>query len=211
MVIVAFIGSFMSSTGVVAIFIPTVLRIARNAGIAPGRLMMPLSMGALISGMMTLIATPPNLVVHGQLVRAGYEGFHFFAFTPFGVPILALAALYMLVARRWLVTTTKKSSSGPTRRRLSQWIEDYGLASREHRLRLLPDSPWVGKTLNQLNLRASGANVLAIERPRRFSAAIIEPTAHTELHAGDVLFLDAKRWQRISRHSAVSTHSKGYR
>lgn len=190
MAIVAFMGSFMSSTGVVAIFIPAVLRIARNAGLAPGRLMMPLSMAALISGMMTLIATAPNLVIHSQLVRAGYEGFNFFSFSPFGVPILALAILYMLVARRWLAQAADKPSPGPSRRRLAEWIDDYNLASREYRLRLSPDSPWVGKTLEQLNLRSSGANVLAIERPRRFSAVIVEPTAHTELQAGDALFLD---------------------
>jgi di/tricarboxylate transporter len=113
MVIVAGVGSFMSSTGVVAIFIPVVLRIARNAGIAAGRLMMPLSVAALISGMMTLIATAPNLVVHSQLVRQGHEGFHFFSFTPFGVPVLILALLYMLFARRWLASAVPSSRDGP--------------------------------------------------------------------------------------------------
>ena len=58
--------------------------------------MMPLSVGALISGMMTLIGTPPNLVVHSQLVRAGYEGFQFFSFTVFGVPILIVSVIYMM-------------------------------------------------------------------------------------------------------------------
>ena len=73
MIVVAGIGSFMSSTGVVAIFIPIVLRIARNARIPASRLMMPLSVAALLSGMMTLVATAPNLVVHAELERHGYE------------------------------------------------------------------------------------------------------------------------------------------
>src|SRR5690606_177152 len=73
MVVVTGIGSFMSSTGVVAIFIPVVLRIARNARIALGRLMMPLSVAALTSGMMTLIATAPNLIVNGEMTRRGLE------------------------------------------------------------------------------------------------------------------------------------------
>ena len=72
MIVVAGIGSFMSSTGVVAIFIPIVLRIARNARIPASRLMMPLSVAALLSGMMTLVATAPNLVVHAELERHGY-------------------------------------------------------------------------------------------------------------------------------------------
>jgi di/tricarboxylate transporter len=64
-------GSFMSSTGVVAIFIPIVLRIAQTAKIPAGRLMMPLSVAALVSGMMTLVGTAPNLVVHAELTRQG--------------------------------------------------------------------------------------------------------------------------------------------
>ena len=67
MLIVGTLGSVMSSTGVVAIFIPVVQRIAIRLRIATGQLMMPLSFAALISGMMTLVGTPPNLVVNNEL------------------------------------------------------------------------------------------------------------------------------------------------
>ena len=86
MAVVATLGAFMSSTGVVAIFIPVALRIAQSTGASPSQLMMPISMAALISGMMTLVATAPNLVVNSELVRHGSAGFSFFTFTPFGVP-----------------------------------------------------------------------------------------------------------------------------
>src|SRR6516165_9733222 len=102
MTAVAGLGAFMSSTGVVAIFIPVTLRIAQNSGIAPSQLMMPPSVAALISGMLSLIATAPNLVVHGELVRHGSEGFKFFSFTRFGLPVLIVGIVYMLFARRWL-------------------------------------------------------------------------------------------------------------
>ena len=69
MVAVGGLGSMMSSTAVVAIFIPVVLRIAQNRGMAPSQLMMPLSFAALISGMLTLIATAPNLVVNADPSR----------------------------------------------------------------------------------------------------------------------------------------------
>lgn len=161
MIAVAGIGSVMSSTGVVAIFIPIVLRIAGNAGLAPGRLMMPLSMAALISGMMTLVATPPNLVVQSELARRGFEGFGFFSFTPFGIPILLLAIGYMLFARRWLTGTVDPAPAG--RPRLSDWVAEYALAGRDHRLRVRAGSPWVGRRLDELNLRGSeGANIVAI-------------------------------------------------
>lgn len=193
MSIVAGIGSFMSSTGVVAIFIPVVLRVAHNAGIAARRLMMPLSVAALISGMMTLVATAPNLVVHSQLVREGHAGFNFFDFAPFGLPILVLAVLYMLFTRRWLVTLPPAPLDISPRPRLSEWIEEYGLSDRGYRLRLQPNSPWVGKRLAQLDLRATaGINIIAIERRKRFSISIIRPLAETELEAGDALFLDVR-------------------
>src|SRR5262245_24160862 len=102
MAVVCGLGATMSSTAVTAIFIPVALRIAQSTGSPPSRLMMPLSMAALISGMMTLIATAPNLVVSSELERQGHAGFRFFAFTPFGAPILVLGILYMLFARRWL-------------------------------------------------------------------------------------------------------------
>ncbi len=192
MAIVTGIGAFMSSTGVVAIFIPVALRIARSSGIAPGRLMMPLSVAALISGMMTLVATPPNLVVHSELVRAGYEGFGFFAFTPFGVPILLLAIGYMLLTRRWLAAAPAAAEEA-VRPRLAEWVAEYGLAERGRRLRLSAQSAWIGKRLDQLDLRATaGINIIAIERRRRFSLTIVEPTASTVLEAGDVLFLDVR-------------------
>ena len=188
MVIVAGIGSFMSSTGVVAIFIPIVLRIARNTGMHAARLMMPLSMAALISGMMTLVATAPNLVVHGELTRRGLEGFDFFAFTPFGIPMLALAIVYMLFARRFL---GGKPAVARKRPRLSGWIDEYALEHREHRLQVTGQSPLVGRTLAELDLRgASGANIVAIERGNGFSRRLINPQAGTALEAGDVILID---------------------
>ncbi|MFA5581165.1 MAG: SLC13 family permease [Paracoccaceae bacterium] len=189
MVIVAGLGSFMSSTGVVALFIPIVLRIARRAGIAASGLMMPLSVAALISGMMTLVATPPNLVVQGELVRRGYEGFSFFAFAPFGLPILGLAILYMLATRRFL----RREATEPVAARpaLAGWVEEYGLAPRAHRLRIAPGSPLAGRQLAVLDLRASaGVNIIAIERGHRFGRELIQPRATSRLEAGDILLLD---------------------
>jgi di/tricarboxylate transporter len=190
MLVVGTLGSVMSSTGVVAIFIPIVLRIAQNTGAAPGRLMMPLSVAALLSGMITLVATAPNLVVNSELVRRGSEGFHFFSFTPFGVPLLALGIGYMLFARRWLRGQDAPTLAASTPS-LRDWIEEYRLASREHRVRVTERSPLAGRTLEELRLRdTSGAHILAIERSRTFGSRIIRPTADTEIQTGDVLLVD---------------------
>lgn len=192
MVIVAGIGSVMSSTGVVAIFVPIVLRIARRTGIPAARLMMPLSAAALVSGMMTLVGTAPNLVVHAALVREGHAGFNFFAFTPFGLPILALAIATMLAGRRWLGRRhAAPETHSATRPPFAVWIDEYGLAGREHRWRVQPGSPLAGRQLQELHLRATaGVNILAIERNERFGRRLLTPAAHSRLQAGDVLFLD---------------------
>lgn len=189
MAVVAGIGAFMSSTGVVAIFIPIVLRIAAKIGAAPGRLMMPLSAAALISGMMTLVATAPNLVLDSLLRREGYRGFGFFDFTPFGLPILLLGIGYMLIARRWLATDSPASVN--RRPRLADWIASYGLAGREFRLQLSARSGLVGKRLDQLDLRGTaGINILGIERSTAYGRRLIQPRADTVLQAEDALFLD---------------------
>lgn len=190
MLMVAGFGSFMSSTGVVAIFIPIVLRICQNAGIVPGRLMMPLAFAALMSGMMTLVATAPNLVVQSELVRRGLDGFNFFSFTPFGLPILLLSIVYMLFARRFL-GKEQPQSDNHVRPRLSNWVEEYALNGREVRLRILPSSPLIGRSLEELGLRAtSGINILSIERSRTFGRKLIIPRADTRLDEGDILLLD---------------------
>ena len=191
MVIVAAVGSVMSSTGVVAIFIPIVLRIARKTAIPAGRLMMPLSVAALISGMMTLVATPPNLIVHSELQRQGYEGFGFFSFAPFGVPILVLAVLYMLVARRFL--GTQAAPAPPDRAGVARWIADYDLAERERRLRVRPDSPLAGARLDALDLRTSaGINIIAVARGPGARPTLIQPRGETVLEPGDVLLIDLR-------------------
>jgi di/tricarboxylate transporter len=190
MVVVGALGATMSSTAVTAIFIPVALRISQSTGIGAGRLMMPLSVAALISGMMTLVATAPNLVVNSELERHGVEGFRFFSFTPFGLPILLLGILYMSVARRWLKDKTAPAS-GSSRPNLATWIDEYRLGEREHRLRVTEQSPLAGKTLEDLDLRGSaGANIIAIERGRRFARELMQPTAKTQLRAGDVLLID---------------------
>ncbi|HEY0236280.1 MAG TPA: SLC13 family permease [Afipia sp.] len=189
MVVVAGLGATMSSTAVTAIFIPVALRISKGTGVGPGRLMMPLSFAALISGMMTLVATAPNLVVNGELERHGIEGFHFFSFTPFGLPVLALGILYMSFAHRWLPDIKEvKNAKDPN---FLAWIEEYKLADREYRLRVAAQSSLIGKTLEDLNLRgSSGINILAIERKRKYSSEFLQPSAKTELMADDVLLID---------------------
>ncbi len=191
MLTVAGLGSVMSSTGVVAIFIPVVLSIAARLKIPPSRLMMPLSFAGLISGMLTLVATPPNMVVHSELVRAGFAGFSFFAFAPIGLTILVLGIGYMLLTRHWLARADNNKTPSEARHSIADLVREYRLAGRERRLRVRANSILTGQTLDELQLRKQyGINVIAVERQRRFRRTLLGATGSTELRTGDVLLVD---------------------
>ncbi|WP_425317079.1 SLC13 family permease [Stutzerimonas chloritidismutans] len=190
MLAVAGLGSVMSSTGVVAIFIPVVLGIANRMKVSPRRLMMPLAFAGLISGMLTLVATPPNLVINSELRRAGLDGFSFFDFTPIGLAILLLGVGYMLLARRWL-GSDKRSEAPEHRHTLADLAREYRLEERERRLRVMPGSILANQALDELKLRTQyGINVIAVERHDRFRNLLLIATGNTELFVGDVLLVD---------------------
>ncbi|QEG35430.1 SLC13 family permease [Bythopirellula goksoeyrii] len=187
MAVVCGLGSMMSSTAVTAIFIPVALRISQSTGTPSSRLMMPLSMAALTSGMMTLIATAPNLVVSSELERNGFEGLHFFAFTPFGLPVLVLAIVYMLFARRWLGGHEEVATDYTGVPTLANWVKEYNLVAREHRVQVTDQSPFIGETVESIRLQdTSGAKMIAIQRGK----ALIHPTPKTQIQAGDILLVD---------------------
>ncbi|MBT8768184.1 SLC13 family permease [Metapseudomonas boanensis] len=185
------LGSVMSSTGVVAIFIPIALGVAARLKIAPARLMMPLAFAGLISGMLTLVATPPNLVVNSELLRAGLEGFGFFSLTPIGLAVLVLGIGYMLLTRSWLARSGIDADAAPPRLTLSDLAAAYRLNERERRLKVRADSPLARQALNELELRRQyGINVIGVERQRKFRTLLLMATGNTLLEPGDVLLVD---------------------
>jgi di/tricarboxylate transporter len=82
MVLAGGIGAFMSSSAIVAMFIPVVLTIANRTGLNRKRMLMPLSVATLISGMMTLIASSPNMIIESALRASGIPPLGFFSWTP---------------------------------------------------------------------------------------------------------------------------------
>ncbi|HCI5979446.1 SLC13 family permease [Klebsiella variicola] len=192
MLTVAGLGAFMSSTGVVAIFIPVVLSVSARMNTSPSRLMMPLSFAGLISGMMTLVATPPNLVVNSELLREGLHGFSFFSVTPIGLVVLILGIVYMLAVRFMLKTENGESArDGRKRSTFRDLIREYHLTGRARRLAIRPGSPMIGQRLDDLKLRERYcANVIGVERWRRFRRVIVNVNGVSEFRARDVLLID---------------------
>ena len=190
MISAGLLGSAMSSTAVVAIFIPIVLRIAAETGLAASRILIPMSYAALISGMMTLIASPPNLVVSDELVSAGYEGLGFFSFSLIGLAVLGVAVLYVvLVARHLLPGEKEEVSAAPRQRTIQELWARFRVDEEVDALEITPESPLAGLRLEDAALDTNyGIRALTrVRRDRRGREAISVASSGMELQPGDLL------------------------
>ena len=100
-------------------------------------MLMPLSVAALISGMMTLIASSPNLIVENTLRARDVAPLGFFSWTPFGVAVLAAAIVFMLMfGRNMLSKRLTAEDTGPGQPSAVDLVSSYGLADKWHRLQV---------------------------------------------------------------------------
>ncbi len=190
MVFAALIGMVMSTTGVVAIFLPIALNLATRLRTCPSRILMPLAYAGIISGMLTLIATSVNLVASNSLIAEGFESFRFFSFTPIGVAVLFMGIIYMLIMQRFL-GGGRADFCASDRKGLVDFVNDYALEMHARRFKVLPHSPLVGKKLRDIHLREDYlSSIICIDRRIGFSDILLEPRADTQIHADDILFVD---------------------
>lgn len=195
MLVAAVLSAFLSSTGTVAVLLPVVIGLARGAGLAPSLLAMPLAFGSLLGGMLTLIGTPPNLVVAGQLRSVGAEPFGFFAFTPVGATMLLVGVAYMATIGRRLLPDRPEAdgeSAGATTS-LERLAERYRLAPRLHQVEVPYGSPLAGLAVSTTRLRTRfGVTVLAIETRIGEEQQVRRAEPSTLMRAHDVLHLLAE-------------------
>jgi di/tricarboxylate transporter len=188
MATVALLSAFMSSTGAVAVFIPVVLGLAAKASIPPGRLLMPLAFASLIGGMLTLIGTPPNLIVNAQLHREGLAGFGFFDFTPIGLLVLLAGIAFMVLIGRRLLPANTATSTRPQRVSGFELVQAHALQGRFFRARLTQESPLAGKSIQDSLLRAHyRVTVVGVEREQGRNP--VPALATTLLRGGDVMLV----------------------
>ncbi len=165
------LSAFVSTTGTVALMLPVTVSLARKARLSPSLLLLPMAIGALLGGMLTLIATPPNLIVSNQLSAAGFEPFHFFDFTPVGLLILGVGtAVMVLIGQRLLPSRApvELSDGSDSVSRLSGTdIVSGHSVGRIVRLRVSEGSPLVGVSPATASLRERfDVNVIGVRRPR---------------------------------------------
>ena len=200
MIVTGTIGSVVSNTGTVAVMMPIVVSMAASAGTSPRRLLMPLAFASSMGGMMTLIGTPPNLIVSDTLQSAGYAPLSFFSFLPVGLITLTVGILGLLPLTKIFLSPKesgkKKKKSGKS---LDDLVGEYGLTSNLFRVHVKNDeSPAIGKTIAELNIyHRYGVNVLELRRSagqNRFVRTVSQKLASPDLliKQGDVIYLSGE-------------------
>lgn len=182
------LGLFVSNTGTVAILMPIVVTIASQSGVDARRLLMPMAFACSISGMMTLIGTPPTLIVHNSLMESGHEGLHFFSTLPVGLVILLICGTLLRPLSK-LLTRSGETATDTKRMRKSpeQLSRQYNLLEDLYRLRIEEGSFLRKKTLAELDLTGRFHCSLIGVKGVHLGARATVPTAETMLHRGFVL------------------------
>lgn len=193
MLTTAVVGAFVSNTGTVALMLPIVVSMARGAGLSPSRFLMPLAFAGSMGGMLTLIGTPPNLIVRDALVGAGYEPLGFFSFTPIGIVCIVVGTVLLLPLSRRFLKGRTASASTRSGKSLQQLTEEYKLAQDLHCLQISENSSMVGHTLKELDVRRHyGITILEVRRSSLQGRALrkLEQFAmgNERLIVGDVLY-----------------------
>ena len=199
MIVTSAIGMFVSNTGTVALMLPIVVSMAAAAGTSSRRLLMPLAFASSMGGMMTLIGTPPNLIVSDTLASAGFEPLGFFSFLPVGLVTLVVGILYLLPATRMLAPKEKTNEGKKGGKSLKELVKEYGVTENLFRVHIKShDSKAIGQTVVDLNIyREYGINVLELRRStgqNRFVRTVNQQLASPDLvlKQNDVLYLSGE-------------------
>ncbi len=198
MLVTSFIGAFVSNTGTVALMMPIVVSMAMSSNINTSRLLMPMAFASSMGGMMTLIGTPPNLIIDNKLVEAGYEKLTFFSFTPVGLVCLLVGLVFLIPVSKIFLTkkennNTEKKKAGKS---LNDLVGEYQLAKNLYRVLVEKDSSFHQKSLKEINISQKyHLSILEIRRKPTSNNPFFKTgnqeviNADTILYEGDILYI----------------------
>lgn len=205
MAVTSCMGAFVSNTGTVAIMIPIVVSMAMSVKMNPSRLLMPLAFASSMSGMMTLIGTPPNIIINEELIKGGFEGLGFFTFLPVGLICAVVGTLLLLpLSKKFLSKPGALSgASASSGKSLKSLVKEYGVVDNLYRLSVEETSLVAGKMIGELDIRKQyGLNIVevrSVDRNQRNPMArkSVQKAADpdTTLHPDDILYISGKQAQ----------------
>ena len=204
MLVTGLLSAFMNNVAATAVLMPAVASLAKQVGIAPSRLFMPLAFGAILGGTTTLVGTPANLLTAQVMGAHGVEPFKLFDFAPFGIVLLAAGVLYMLTIGQWLLPDRGTGSTMVTPGDLPKI---YRLRERLFSIRVPQGSPMDGITLREARIgTALGVNVVAIVREGEKQLA---PPPEFMIRAEDHLLVEG-RFSDVEHLMSVQGLELGY-
>ena len=195
MLVVSLVSAFINNTAAVAIFLPVALTACARSGLAPSRVLIPLSYASQFGGVCTLIGTSTNLLVSSISERSGHGAFQLFEFAPLGL-ILAVAGLvYLLVFGRWLLPERPSRSL----------VQSYQVADYVAELRVTAASGLVGRTVEASRIGATSAvRLLAALR----QGQPVWPVPERPIQAGDMLLVQAPAADLLALRAAWKLESE---
>jgi len=197
----AVLSAFMNNIGVAALMLPVVVEIARRTRIPASRLLMPLAYSTLLGGLMTLIGTPPNLLISEALTQNGNAPFKLFDFTPLGGAVMIIGVLFVTLFGRFLLPKRHAERDKHVSQRSLR--SQYKLHEHTFMMRVPRFSVLVGKTLAESRIGTStGLIILALVRDGRSETL---PSRQTILRGGDGIlvqgrldqFRELRRWSDL--------------
>lgn len=204
--VTSFIGAFVSNTGTVAIMMPIIMSIAATSGLQTSRFLMPLAFAGSLGGMLTLIGTPPNLVIDEVLEEAGYEPLSFFSFFPIGLIVIAIGIVVLLPLSKMFLNK-KQDTSDTDMKSLDDLVDEYRLLDNLHRYRVATqrngsDAPSsgkqaiIGKTLKELSIQKRyGVSIIEIRSNRKSRLNLVGDInqnmakSSSIIHEDDILYI----------------------
>ena len=183
----AVLSYFMNTIAAGAVLLPAIIGIARTTDIRPSKLLIPLSYGALLGGMATLLTTS-SILINAALRDANYQPFQLLDFLPVGGAMALAGVLFMtFIGRRWLPNRSPIDRYGWDARYQSALSDLYSLQERLYEAAIEPASPLIGQSIAASRIGETlGLSILAIERGRQ---TILAPKPEEVLRVRDELII----------------------
>ncbi len=220
MLVTSFIGAFVSNTGTVALMMPIIMSIAAGSGMQSSRFLMPLAFAGSLGGMLTLIGTPPNLVIDEVLTEAGYQPLAFFSFFPVGIIVIAIGIIVLMPLSKIFLSKSQGNKKKKNAKSLDDLVDEYRLLDNLHRF-IVPSSRTsaardengnqldiVGKTLKELSIQKKyGVSIIEIRNEKKSRLGLVKDVnqnmakSSSTIQVHDTLYIigDEQKMQHFAR------------